>query len=449
MAIAYVQGMVFPTIVSILSAVGMAVPVIAQPSQAPALAAPTLRLPPHAVPGSTPERRAALLRYTPEQREKMLAPVKAYLVQRLQKTKQSLNPGVFRSWQEIIASHSASTPSELTASSVAHFIFTFHGDSGVLATPNVAVREYHGVYPWSAGTNAVFGIQSDDLDLDGLPEDFENQLADNFTPVYGVSRGESNYFARFGDYVPQTVIQRLGPVPPVSHFRVQPLGLATDANGTLVFAMRIDYLTSWDADDGLASGGAFCLYSYFGLDALIQLLTNHELDNERSAMLVAAPAIDGGYNPDPNAYSFYSVYLAAHEGKAVFDHSIFADFWPPVPAGNHLNLALSRSKHATYNFDPNYYPLFPFWLIADTYAGLYAAYEAGVIGYEVLLASLAIADDVFYACAVERFANQGGASAQPRINIGEPDQPINGCGFIRDNTDRSSHLYDKLKYPLW
>lgn len=448
MAIAYVQGMVFPTIFSILSAVGMAVPVIGQPLQAPALAAPTLRLPPHAVPGSTPERRAALLRYTPEQREKMLAPVTAYLMQRWQKTREGLNPGVFRSWQDIIANRGTSVASELTASSAAYFTFQFRDNSGVLATPNAAVREYHGVYPRSVGTNAVFGIQSDDLDFDGLPEDFENQLADNFTPIYGVSGGEFNYFARFGDYVPQTVIQRLGPVPPTSHFRVQPLGLATDANGILVFAMRIDYLTSWDADGGLAGGGAFCLYSYFGLDSLIQVLTDHELDNERSAMLVAAPAVNGGYNPDPNAYSLYSVYLAAHEGT-FFDHSIYADFWPVVPAGNHLNVSLSKSKHATYNFNPDYYPLFPYWFIADTYVGLYDSFYAGLISYDTLLLSLAIADDIFYGCVVERFGSQGGAFAQTRINVGEPDAPIDGCGFIRDNTSRSGYLYQKLAAPLW
>jgi hypothetical protein len=117
-----------------------------------------------------------------------------------------------------------------------------------------------------------------------------------------------------------------------------------------------------------------------------------------------------------------------------------------VPAGYHLNLALSRSKHATYNFNPDFYPIFQYWVIADTYAGIWALYAAQIIDEQVLLLSLAIADDVFYACVVERFSNQGATYAEPRINVGEPDHPINGCGFIQDNTSRSSHLYDKLRY---
>ncbi|MCZ2150857.1 MAG: hypothetical protein LC126_24185 [Bryobacterales bacterium] len=376
----------------------------------------------------------------------MLAPVRAILAERWKKTKQGLSTGSLRSWNEIIGS--PSQPSDLTASSASDFKLTFSDSAAGVSTRAANVREYHGTYRQVGGVNAVFGLTSDDLDMDGLPEAFENQLADNFTPVFGVSTGEPNYFARFGDYVPQTVIQRQWPVPPISHFRVQPLGLATDRNGTLVYAMRIDYLTAWDGDSGLIGGGAWCLYSYFGLDSLVQTLTGHELDNERSGMLVAAPAVDGSYNPDPDAYNLYSVYLAAHEGT-FFDHSIYADFWPTVPAGNHLNVALSKSKHATYNFNPDYYPLFPFWLIADTYAGLYDSYYAGLISYDTLLLSLAIADDVFYGCVVERFGYQGGAFAQTRINMGEPDAPINGCGFIRDNTPRSSYLYQKLVLPLW
>ena len=446
MTTGYLRGNVRSSILGVLLGVGLAVSATAQPSQPPSFAAGTLRVPSHAVPGSTPERRATLQRYSPAQREKMLAPVRAYLAERWKSRRQSLATGTLRTWRDIVIS--GAPASELETASLADFKFNFqHGSEGNATLP-ATVREFRGQYPQSSGGNAVFGLAADDLDLDGLTETFENQLADNFTPIYGVSGGEPSYFARFGDYVPQTVIQRLGPVPPVSHFRVQPLGLTTDANGTLVYAMRIDYLTAWDSDGGLVGGGLWCLYSYFGLGSLVQELTDHELDNERSGMLVAAPAVNGSYNPDPNAYSLYSVYLASHEGT-FFDHSVFADFSPAVPAGNHLNLLLSRSKHATYNFDPDYYPLFPYWFIADTYAGLYDSYYAGLIDYDTLLLSLAIADDIFYGCVVERFSNQGGSIAQQRINIGEPDTPINGCGFIRDNTARSSNLYQKLVVPLW
>jgi hypothetical protein len=67
-------------------------------------------------------------------------------------------------------------------------------------------------------------------------------------------------------------------------------------------------------------------------------------------MLVAALLVNGSFNPDPNAYSLYTVYMAAHEGT-ITDQSAYADFTPAVPAGNHLNLAQSLSKHNTYNFN--------------------------------------------------------------------------------------------------
>jgi len=72
-----------------------------------------------------------------------------------------------------------------------------------------------------------------------------------------------------------------------------------------------------------------------------------------------------------------------------------------------------------------------------------------MIGYDQFILSLSIAADIFYGCIVERWGNRGGAYVQPRINVGEPDTPINGCGFIRDNTARSSYLYQKLAIPLW
>src|SRR5512142_157271 len=90
-----------------------------------------------------------------------------------------------------------------------------------------------------------------DQDGDGLDQGFERQLADAFTPVYHISAGEraGTGFATFADRVPQTVASVSGPVPPISYFRVQPLGGAT-ANGVPVGVVRLDYLTLWNRDDG-------------------------------------------------------------------------------------------------------------------------------------------------------------------------------------------------------
>lgn len=409
---------------------------------------PRLNLPPGAVPGSTAERRAALQRSTAADRERVSAIMKPLLATRRQQDQQKVQPGVFRTWKDILQNRNAS--SFIANNSASGFDLSFKSRTGGIYKPTAkVVREYHGALPSPAAAIQLFGpTDLTDADADGLPDVLEGQVADNFTPIYGISSGEGDFFATFGDYVPQTVTSLVYP-PPFSYFRVHPLGLATDVNGVQVYALRIDYLTLWNADGGLVGGGAFCAYSYFGLDSVIGQLTSHELDNERSAMLVAAPAVNGGYNPDPNAYSIYSVYLAAHEGT-FFDQSTFADFSPSIPAGNHLNLALSLSKHSTYNFNPNFYPIVPGWFIASTYAGISAAYFNGDITYEEYLIILAAADDVFYACVVERFGDQGGSAASQRVNVGEPDgHSINGSGFIEDNSDRAFHLHDKLTTPLF
>jgi hypothetical protein len=140
-----------------------------------------------------------------------------------------------------------------------------------------------------------------DFDQDGLPDALEAQIADQFTPLYASSTGEQQQFATLGNYVPLTITSLVGTVPPYSYFRVQPLGLATDPKGNQVFALRIDYLTLWNADGGLIGGGPACLYSYVGLDGVVGQLSGHFFDAERSGMLVAAPAVNGGYNPDPTA----------------------------------------------------------------------------------------------------------------------------------------------------
>lgn len=287
-----------------------------------------------------------------------------------------------------------------------------------------------------------------DYDHDGLPDSFEKQVADSFAPLYGSSAGEPDQFATFGNYVPMTVTSLVGTVPPFSYFRVQPLGLATDPNGTQVFALRIDYLTLWNADGGLIGGGGACYYSYVGLDGVLQQLSGHDLDAERSGMLVAAPAVNRGYNPDPNVYSLYTVYMAAHEGT-FFDQSAYASFSPAVPSGNHLNLALSLSKHSTYNFNPNYLPITPQWFIASYNAAFLALWQEGVISDIQYYLSISLGNETFYGCLVERFSAQGGSYANQRINVGEPTYPINGSTFIQDDSSRALHLTDKLTNPLF
>jgi len=105
-------------------------------------------------------------------------------------------------------------------------------------------------------------------------------------------------------------------------------------------------------------------------------------------------------------------------------------FNSPVPAYYHIELALSRSKHATYTFNPDYMPLTPWYIIAGTYAGIDFAYYEGRISWYWYLALQAFADDVFFSCLVERFAEQGGQYAALRTDVGEPGVPLNQSSFI-------------------
>ncbi len=286
-----------------------------------------------------------------------------------------------------------------------------------------------------------------DADLDGLPEDFENMLADAFTPVYHVSAYETNNYATFNNSVPQSPLQLFGPNP-VSHFRVQPLGFAFTASNQLVSVIRIDYLTLWDQDNGLVTGGNCSLFP--GLNFLQGMLP-HAIDNERSAVLVAAPVWSYSFNLDPWAYSAYDYYTAAHENEPN-SKSAYHTPYTPVPAGWHLRLANSLSKHATYTFNPDYLSLLPDSVIFGVLAGAdlacyFAAFDSWTDWRNyVCLAAIYYAYGLIFECAVERFIDQGGRFADLRINVGEPNNPINGSAFIQDNSHK---LYDKLVNPVW
>jgi hypothetical protein len=297
----------------------------------------------------------------------------------------------------------------------------------------------------AALSNAAYN----DADGDQLPDHFEDRVADAFTPYYHISAYEVDNFVTFNNSVPQTIMQRFGQTP-ISHYRVQPLGFDYNDYGQLVSVLRIDYLTLWDHDSGLVTGGACDAFP--GLNSL-EGMNAHDLDNERSATLVAAPVYGYYYNQDPMAYSAYSYFTTAHEDTLV-DKTRYYDFPDnPVPAGWHINLASSLYKHGTYAFNPDYLSILPDYIIYGAIAGVdYACYNGtwgnDVFGWQDLacLAALYYAYGVFYGCAVERFFDQGGRFADRRINVGEPNSPINGAGFIQDDTHK---LYSKLVNPVF
>ncbi|MGB7926199.1 MAG: DUF4214 domain-containing protein [Pyrinomonadaceae bacterium] len=291
-------------------------------------------------------------------------------------------------------------------------------------------------------------IAYQDADGDYLTDGFENRLADAFTPIYHISAYESDNFVSMNNSVPQTVQQRFGQTP-FSYFRVQPLGFDYNYYGQLVSVIRIDYLALMDRDGGLVTGGACDAFP--GLNGFEGVLA-HDIDNERSAVLVAAPVWDYTYNTDPFAYSAYSYYTAAHE-NTITDKSRYADFpTQPVPAGWHIHLAMSLSKHGTYTFNPDYLSLLPDYIIWSTIAGIdYYCYRSTFDPYYnwrdlLCLGAMYYAYGAFYGCAVERFFDQGGRFAERRINVGEPNTPINGAGFIQDD---SHALYSKLVNPTF
>ena len=327
--------------------------------------------------------------------------------------------------------------------------------------------------------NAVCNVATFDGDNDGLPDSFENALADAFTPNYHVSAGDTDNYATFENFVPLTIKQWFGQNP-VSHFRVLPLSNPVRFNpysGRWESLLRIDYLSLWDHDSGLV--GDFC-----GLDPdliVLQGSGSHELDGERSALLVSAPAAcsESGcaINTDPNAYSALSVFTSAHEDTPL-DRSMYDDFpWTPKPAGTHLDLWQSLSKHSTYTFDPDFFPLFQISIIATIFAVIEILFSTfcreedpfwddfffedefpEMTCVDIYYSVLRITVFLIFTCLVERFIEQGATLANIRINVGEPSgvnglgvtggNPINGSGFILDNSDRAFHLYNKLIDPL-
>lgn len=291
-------------------------------------------------------------------------------------------------------------------------------------------------------------VPTGDDDGDGLDQELERQLAEGLALVYHVSTGEvaTTGFATLQDTPALSAGQFLGQRPAAVHYRVSPLGQAIFQGVPFTF-LQVDYLTVWNRDDGLPVGG-FCRTNAAILGGLIGLglaealdgSAAHDWDVERTAVLLGAPTASAA---DASAYRAYEYYLAGHEGTFLLDQSRYILPSFPWGIGNHAAVGLSRAKHATYPFNPDYHPLVwpevinaTYWLIDDLYWNY-------VIDDWQYLIYLSIADTVFFTCLVERFGEQGGELPTFMLNIGENGLPLNGSGWIAD-----PRVASKLQ-PLW
>jgi hypothetical protein len=340
--------------------------------------------------------------------------------------------------------------------------------------------------PQNSASGQVSGPAS--ADGDGLSDNFKNQLADAFTPLYHVSAGEQGQFGTYADNPQKETFDVPNGQNPLSYFRVKRLAITTDENGVAQGFLRIDYLTLWNEDDGVVDtpacdvasaatgnyigshakglppgagrsrGIAALVGALFGyeIEHLILLIGHHMLDHEHSAVLVVAPAVNGSYNLDPALYSAISYYTAAHEGLILFDHSMYLSPAQPVPAFNHISLSLSQSKHSTYAFNPDRYPLIWDPIIDAYFRVANSLYAVGLISGTAHNALLAIGDAFFLTCEVENFTSGsggvdgvGGAFASPRINVGEPvaGNVLNDAGFIL--ASGGDGTLAKLNEDLW
>lgn len=274
-----------------------------------------------------------------------------------------------------------------------------------------------------------------DADRDGLPETLEEGLWQGFAPRYFISAGERNSFAFFASGA-QAVITGTQATPPIGYYSVLPLFLGSRSGVTYGFA-QVNYGTFWDRDDGL-SVGLGCRRHLalalgligIGLGEVLNGLKGHPSDEEHAAALVAAPLGGTSYNPDPAAYRMYMLYTAAHEGEWTSDHSAYYFVRPPAPAGWHVPLYLSLSKHATYVSPPEGSPILQDWIIYSYFWTVELLFLAGVISPPVLLTLLHIGEVAFFHCAVEHFQKRDdGVYPSPAINVGAPNVPLNGAAW--------------------
>ncbi|MFN7963965.1 MAG: PKD domain-containing protein [Thermoanaerobaculia bacterium] len=320
---------------------------------------------------------------------------------------------------------------------------------------SVTATDSHGAQATAGMTVQVNAVAGPDADLDGLSDSLEENLAWAFAPAYFVSAGENagTSMSRFADSLPQTPTTLASRVPPFIHYRVTPVGVSY-GTGTPFQLVQIDYLSLWNRDDGLEIS-FFCDASLYalswygvgpGVDLGVHLLAHpHALDNERSAVLVAAPLASAN---NPGAYAAYDYYTAAHEFTFGFDHSAYATPYQPVPPGTHLPLALSYSKHSTYlGYNPEGQPILQDWVIYSTFSAIdfYFLFQDPP-NYYLWAYLTAVASDVFYGCVVEHFSDQGGTLPGELLNVGERSRPINGSSFINDGDSGLQRKFDPL---LW
>lgn len=285
--------------------------------------------------------------------------------------------------------------------------------------------------------------ETKDCDGDTLSNAFEETLADGFMPFYHISANEKvgTGFATFFDNpTSQIVNQVFGPTPPISNYRVTPLRFEIGNDGIQYGLIQLDYLTLLNKDDGL-NAGTLC-YAYSAVLGLaLDGVQSHPLDNERAAILVAAPVpAPNTFNKSPYAYKAYGIFTAAHEEVALFDQSQLIYPNTALNFGDHIELGLSQYKHATYTFNPDYKKIFQDWVLFVTYNEIYNLYYSGLLSYEEWQAYLYIMDTLFYACVIEHFHEQGGLYPETRTNVGELNHPINGSGYIN-----SAELNHKLR----
>ncbi|HYX26758.1 MAG TPA: hypothetical protein VFC23_21575, partial [Thermoanaerobaculia bacterium] len=271
------------------------------------------------------------------------------------------------------------------------------------------------------------------------------------TPAYFLSLFEypGTGLALFQDRPDAEVVTQIFPTsfPPTvtSYFRVTPLGIANAQS-----YLQIDYLTLWSRDDGLALSAAcfsdIDILDFFGiLPSLGTLIGGHDLDNERSAIRVVAPAVGGSFNTDASAYRVDLVYTAAHEDTA-FDHGDVEPISPPAGPEAHIAMFPSLSKHSTYLFWPHGFPLLQPWMIDATYAGI--DFTCLFVSPDTCDLLYWIADETIWDCLTEKHVPQGWVLARPdlRTNVGEISLPLPGGSFIQSG-QINQHLQKRFVIP--
>ena len=232
--------------------------------------------------------------------------------------------------------------------------------------------------------------------------------------------------------------------------------------------VQIDFLTLWNRDAGAP---VLCEFwrrlrgqsttDFLGLRIFV---TGHDLDNEWSSMLVAAPTPGNArdvYEADASAYRAYFVRTAAHEnagplGLGLFDKSAYHAFASGgIPFDHHAHLWLSAHKHATYPGNPDGLLVIPPLLYAGAVVGIELAerilrrwFDRKFIRW-LIAAARFILFFVFVICPIEEhFDERGSHLGRDPANVGEVLDPEDGYRYIQDPRPEIG-LAPKLDQDLW